>query len=50
MFDLIGVGIIVAGALAFLVYRYGIKKSGGCSCGTGACRGEKKRSSCGCGN
>lgn len=48
MFDIIGVGIIVAAAAAFLVYRYGVRKDGGCSCGTGACGSGKKHGSCGC--
>ncbi|MDL2209402.1 FeoB-associated Cys-rich membrane protein [Desulfovibrio sp. OttesenSCG-928-O18] len=39
MVDTIFVGLIVAAAAAFVVYRYFIKKSGGCSCGTCRCPG-----------
>lgn len=41
MIDTVVVGLIVAAAVAFLVYRYFYKKSGGCSCGTGSCRQSK---------
>ena len=57
MVDAIVVGLIVAGAVGYIVYRYAFKKTGGCSCGCGSagkskggnCTGGQSASSC-CGS
>ncbi|MDR3074128.1 MAG: hypothetical protein LBV01_05340 [Deltaproteobacteria bacterium] len=47
--DALIVGVIVLAAVAFLVHRYAIKRSGGCSCGSCACQnGKSAHTSCGC--
>ena len=48
MIDTIAVGLIVAAAVAYIVYRYVIKKSGGCTCGCGG-NGKSSQPGCCCG-
>ena len=54
MIEHIVVGLIIAGAVGYIVYRYGFRKSGGCGCGcgdgSGGCpgNGAKTESSCSC--
>ncbi len=44
MMDAIAVGVIVTAAVAYILYRYCFKKSGGCSCG---CSGHAAKKCCG---
>lgn len=42
MLDGIIVGLIVASAVGYIIYRYVFKKSGGCGCGSSAKSGSGK--------
>jgi|GEM_PF-2225759 len=57
MLDGILVGLTVAGAAGYIIYRYAFKKSGGCTCecgsnaksGLGGCCGGRASSPASCG-